>query len=40
MVKFLIEKGADVNIKNEEGNTPVDMAKEIGREEIIELLTK
>jgi len=38
IVKTLLDQGADVTIKNKEGKTARDLAKEIGNEEILELL--
>lgn len=37
-VKFLIEKGADVDAKNKKGKTALDWAKENKHSEIIKLL--
>ena len=37
-IKFLISKGANVNAKNKEGNTPLHSAAESGNTEIIDLL--
>ena len=37
VVKLLLEKGADVNAKNEEGETPLDIAKKTSNKEIIKL---
>lgn len=36
--KFLISEGADVNIRNHEGQTAYDLAVELGYEECIEIL--
>ena len=38
IVKCLIENGADVNIKNNEGKTALDLAEENGYKEIVEIL--
>ena len=38
IAKFLIEKGADVNMKNRDGSTPLHGAAFLGRTEIAELL--
>ncbi len=38
IIKFLIEKGADVNAKNEAGETALKIAKENKNEKIIKLL--
>ena len=38
IAKFLIEKGADVNMKNRDGSTPLHSAAFLGRAEIAELL--
>jgi ankyrin repeat protein len=38
IVQLLIEKGADVNVKDGDGNTPLQVASEYGYEEIIKLL--
>ncbi|MEI0697331.1 ankyrin repeat domain-containing protein [Brachyspira intermedia] len=37
-VKFLIDKGADVNIKNRYGNTPLNTASGFGYFEIVKYL--
>ena len=39
-VKLLLDNGADVNMKNNDGDTALDYAKEYERTEIIELLNK
>jgi len=39
-LKELIGKGADVNTKNNEGQTPLDIASEQGHKEIVELLVE
>jgi ankyrin repeat protein len=39
-LKELIDKGADVNAKNSEGQTPLDIASGQGHKEIIELLVE
>ena len=38
IVKFLIENGADINIKNNDGKTALDFAEENDYKNIIELL--
>lgn len=40
MIKMLLEKGADKTIKNKEGKTVEDLAKELGKDLILELLSK
>ncbi|MFC1604708.1 ankyrin repeat domain-containing protein [Planctomycetota bacterium] len=40
LIKMLISAGADVNAKNRRGNTPLDVAKQRGHTEIVELLSK
>ena len=40
IVKKLLEKGADVNLKNSEGKTPLDMAKKANGTEMVVLLEK
>jgi ankyrin repeat protein len=37
-VKLLLEKGANINIQNEDNKTPLDLAKEKGYENIVNLL--
>ena len=37
-VKFLLLKGADINLKNANGKTALDIAKQLGNETIIKLL--
>ena len=37
-VKLLVERGADVNAKDEEGKTPLDFAQENGHQEIVKWL--
>jgi len=39
-VKFLVEKGANVNAKNNKGKTPLDMAKKGGYQNIVQFLEK
>ena len=39
MVEVLIHKGADVNIKSKGGNTPLSMARDLGSDDIVKLLT-
>ena len=38
--ELLIAEGADVNVKNDEGETPIDMAIRLKRTEAIDLLRK
>ena len=40
VVKLLIDKGADINSKNDDGFTPLDMASQEGHNYIVELLKK
>jgi ankyrin repeat protein len=40
VVVSLIEKGADINAKNKDGETPLDLALRQGHKEIVELLRK
>ena len=40
MVEFLLSHGADLTIKNKDGLTPLELAKQKGDKEIIELLQK
>ena len=40
VAELLINKGADINVKDQLGRTPMAVAKEKGREEIVELLRK
>ena len=40
MVKLLVSHGADVNVKNEEGESLLSLARASGLEEIVELLSK
>ena len=35
VVKLLIERGADINIKNNEGETPLDFAKKRPKRELV-----
>jgi ankyrin repeat protein len=37
-VKFLLSKGADISLKNANGQTALDIAKQLGNETIIKLL--
>ncbi|WP_353287867.1 ankyrin repeat domain-containing protein [Wolbachia endosymbiont (group B) of Gerris lacustris] len=39
VVELLIEKEVDVNVRDNEGKTPLDYAISNGREEVIEILT-
>ena len=38
VVRLLLEYGGLVDIKDEEGDTPLDVAKKEGREEVVEVL--
>ena len=38
IVKWLLEKGADINIENRSGETPLHLARRLRREEVIKLL--
>lgn len=40
MTEVLIHKGAKVNIKSKGGNTPLSMAKDLGADDIVQLLQK
>ena len=40
IAELLIAEGADVNVKNDEGETPIDMAIRLRRTETIDLLRK
>ena len=40
IAELLISEGADVNVKNDEGETPIDMAIRLKRTEAIDLLRK
>ena len=40
MAEFLISKGADVNVKDDEGKTPLDIARENGSYQITKILQK
>jgi ankyrin repeat protein len=37
-VQALLGKGADVNAKNKDGETPLDMAKKEDRKDVIQIL--
>ena len=38
MVKYFIEKGANINLKNNEGNTPLHLALKSKNKKIIKIL--
>ena len=38
IAELLIAEGADVNVKNDEGETPIDMAIRLKRTEAIDLI--
>jgi ankyrin repeat protein len=38
LVKLLIDNGADVNARSDDGKTPLDFAVEYKRDEIVDLL--
>lgn len=38
MVQFLVEKGAGLTVKNVDGKTPYDMARDAGNEAMMEIL--
>jgi ankyrin repeat protein len=40
LTELLIAKGANINAKNNAGRTPLDLAKQRGNTEIVELLCK
>ncbi len=40
MAEFLIVKGADVNVKGDEGETPLSVAKNKDHTEIVDILLK
>ncbi len=40
MAERLINEGADVNTKDNEGRTPVDCAQDVGHTEIVDLLSE
>uniref|UniRef100_UPI00356143B6 ankyrin repeat domain-containing protein n=1 Tax=Bacteroides stercoris TaxID=46506 RepID=UPI00356143B6 len=39
-VKLLLDNGADINIRNQEGEMPLSCAKRLGENEIVALLLK
>jgi ankyrin repeat protein len=39
VVSFLLEKGANVNITDNKGKTPLDIAKDMNYEEMINVIT-
>jgi len=40
VAEFLLVKGANLNAREEKGKTPLEVAKEEGHKEIVELLRK
>jgi uncharacterized protein len=40
VAELLIAKGADVNVKNQKGLTPLALADIMGRDDVVELLKK
>lgn len=40
LIKIMIEKGADPNIKNKQGKTALQIAKDYGNDEIVNILSK
>jgi hypothetical protein len=40
LIRFLIEKGADVNARSKSGDTPLSLARRFGTPEVIDLLQK
>ena len=39
VVKVMMERGADPTIRDRKGKTPADLAKEAGRDEVVQILT-
>ena len=40
MVKFLVQKGADVDIPNNQGQTPLEWATAFGHRDVVKFLEK
>ena len=40
VVDWLLSEGADINVKNNDGKTPLDVCQDLNKEEIISLFNK
>ena len=40
IIKYLIEKGADIDAKDIEGKTPLDLATDNGYKDLLSILSK